>query len=227
MPAVRSLQELVPHGDRDHFVYVWQRIESGQVVASGIQVEHVTAGEHGEFEVTLSENGVTTGRVRLRDLGDRLVLYAEEDLFRGVRISYEPALPQIQVPLLPGRYDSSASATFTRLADGVTVGVAPVTQVIELRPGLAVDSRVGRFPQSVVIRLARTLHTPDKADALQTETVLVPGIGETSSVGSTPGTPQMYRALACAIVGGRRFGNCSDLDRPRTGKRTGSSPSVP
>jgi hypothetical protein len=219
MPLVRSLQELVPHGDRDHFVYVWQRIEEGQVVADGIQVEHVTAGENGEFEVALSENGMASGRMRLRDLGDSLVLQHEEDLARGFGISYEPPLPQIQVPLLAGRYASSASATITRVADGVTVGVVPVTQVLDIRPGPAVKSRVGTYAHSVVLHLVRTLQSPEVAEELTTDTVLVPGIGETSSTGNTPGTPPMRRELACAIIGGRRLGDCSDLNNAWRGKR--------
>ena len=54
-----SLQELVPHGDRDHFVYVVERAAGAG--AAAVQVEHVTAlDERGEFEVTLSENGMDT-----------------------------------------------------------------------------------------------------------------------------------------------------------------------
>jgi len=220
MPVVRSLQDLMPHGDRDHFVYVWQRFENGQPVADGVQVEHVTAGANGEFEVSLSENGVAVGRMLLRDLADRLVLLFEEDMVRGFRISYDPPLSQIQLPLRPGRYESSASATFTGLADGATIGVAPVTQQVEIKPGSAVDSRVGRYAQSVVLGLVRTLRVPDGTEELLTETVVVPGIGETSSTGNTPETLQMHRELACAVIGGRRLGDCAGLDKAWKGRRT-------
>jgi hypothetical protein len=220
MPVVRSLQELMPHGDRDHFVYLWQRFDGAQVVADGIQVEHVTAGANGEFEVALSENGMAMGRMRLRDLAVRLVLEFEEDLANGFRISYDPPLPQIQLPLQPGRYESTASATFTRLADGATVGVVPVTQVVEISPGPAVDSRVGRHPHSVIIRLVRTLQTPEQAEELRMETIVVPGVGETSSMGNTADGLRMYRELACAIIGGHRLGDCTKLRNVRTGHHT-------
>jgi len=220
MPPVRSLQEFMPHGDRDHFVYVWQRFEGGQPVAQGIQVEHVTAGPGGEFEVTLSEDGQAVGRMRLRDRAVKLVLEFEEDLVRGFRISYDPPLLQIQLPLLAGRYESTASATFTRLSDGVVAGVVPVTQVVELSPGPAVDSRVGRYPQSVIIRLVRTLQTPEQAEELRTETVVVPGVGETSSMGNTADGLRMHREVACAIIGGHRLGDCTKLHSAWTAHRT-------
>src|ERR1041385_8651260 len=65
-----SLQALVPHADGDHFVYVFRRAFEGRFVDAGVQVEHVSAmHEADQFEVALSENGVGTGRVHLRDTG--------------------------------------------------------------------------------------------------------------------------------------------------------------
>src|SRR5512143_1245247 len=54
-PLATSLQEISPHADGDHFVYVWKQVLEDGVTRAGIQVEHLTALDNGEFEVTLSE----------------------------------------------------------------------------------------------------------------------------------------------------------------------------
>jgi hypothetical protein len=215
VPLATSLQEIVPHADRDHFVYVWQRLAGGRPARSGIQVEHVTALGNGEFEVLLSEEGTALGRTRLRDTGDALLLVSEDDLTQGLRLAYDPPLTQLVVPLLAGERRASASVTITRLADGQVIGVFPVDQVIDVRPGAAVQSPVGTFARSVVVQEVRTLHIPERPAELMTTTVLVPGIGEISSVGSASGAPPLHRQLACAIIGGRRVGNCAHLNQRR------------
>jgi hypothetical protein len=213
VPLARSLQEIVPHGDRDHFVYVWQRVDEGQPGAGGVQVQHVTALQDGEFEVTLSENGVAMGRMRYSDDGTTLALRYEEDLARGFRLSYEPPLPQLHVPLLAGKEESSASATMTRVADGLTIGTMPVTQVVSFAPGRTVRSRVGTFDRTVILQMVRTLQSPARSEELKAESVLVPGIGEIQSTGHTPEMTLVHRELACAIIGGHRVGECTDLDK--------------
>jgi hypothetical protein len=215
VPLATSLQEIVPHADRDHFVYVWQRLDGGRVVGSGIQVEHVTAVGNGEFEVLLSEEGIAVGRTRLRDTGGALLLVSEDDLTQGVRLAYDPPLTQLVVPLFAGQRPTSASVTITRLADGQVIGVFPVDQVITVKPGAAIQSPLGTFAHSVVVQEVRTLHIPERSAELTTTTVLVPGIGEISSVGSASGAPPLRRQLVCAIIGGRRVGNCEHLIQRR------------
>jgi hypothetical protein len=211
VPLATSLQEIVPHADRDHFVYVWQRFEGGRLAGSGIQVEHVTGLGNGEFEVLLSEEGMAVGRTRLRDTGESLLLVSEEDLTRGLRLAYDPPLAQLVVPLFAGEKRASASVTITRLADGQVIGVFPVEQVINVRPGGGVQCPLGTFADSVVVQETRTLHIPERSAELMTTTVLVPGIGEISSVGNASGAPPLRRQLACAIIGGRRVGDCAHL----------------
>ncbi len=206
-----ALQDIVPHGDRDHFVYLWQRFDRGQVVGSGIQVEHVTAVGGGEFEVLLSEDGVGVGRTRLRDTGDELLLLREDDLSRGLRLTYDPPLPQLSVPLFPGEQRASVSANVTRLQDGQPMGTFPVEQLIKIRPGPATHSAIGNFPRSVLVQIVRTVQGEDETDELNTESVLVPGIGELSSTGEIPDAPLLHRELACAIIAGRRVGDCMHL----------------
>lgn len=206
-----ALQDIVPHGDRDHFVYIWQRFDRGQVAGTGIQVEHVTAVGGGEFEVLLSEDGVGVGRTRLRDTGDELLLLREDDLSRGLRLTYDPPLPQLSVPLFPGEQRASASANVTRLADGQPIGTFPVEQLINIRPGPPTHSGIGSFPRSVLVQVVRTVQGEDETDELNTESVLVPGIGELSSTGEVPDAPLLHRKLACAIIAGRRVGDCTHL----------------
>jgi hypothetical protein len=215
VPLATSLQEIVPHADRDHFVYVWQRFDDGQLLGSGIQVEHVTALGGGEFEVLLSEDGVAVGRTRLRDTGDALMLVSEDDLTKGLRLAYDPPLTQLVVPLFSGERRASASVTLTRLEDGQVVAVFPAEQVINVEPGHAVHSALGKFPRSIVVQEVRTLQIPEGSATLKTAAVLVPGIGEISSVGSASGAPPLRRELACALIGGRRVGDCTHLDQRR------------
>src|SRR5262245_35291476 len=74
-----SLSELMPHGDRDHFVYIWQKVSNGERLAEGVQVEHVQSSpERDEFEVVLSEDGVPAGRLRMRDDGQQIALLDED-----------------------------------------------------------------------------------------------------------------------------------------------------
>jgi hypothetical protein len=214
-PLATSLQEIVPHADRDHFVYLWQRLDGKQLLGNGIQVEHVTAVGGGEFDVLLSEDGMAVGRTRLRDTGDALMLVSEDDLTKGLRLSYDPPLTQLAVPLFAGEQRASGSATLTRLEDKQVVAVFPVEQVINVEPGHAIRSALGNFPRSIVVQEARTLQIPDGPTALETTTVLVPGIGEISSVGSASDTPSLRRELACAIIGGRRVGDCTRLIQRR------------
>lgn len=215
----------MPHADRDHFVYVWQRFDGGQLVGTGIQVEHVTALGAGEFEVLLSEDGMAVGRTRLRDTGDALLLVSEDDLTQGLRLAYDPPLTQLVVPLFAGEQRASASATMTRLADGQVVRAFPVEQTTNVGPGHAVDSPLGTFARTVVVQEVRTLQIPDGSTALTTTTVLVPGIGEISSIGSASGAPPLRRELACAIIGGRRVGDCTHLNQRRD-ERGARSPDV-
>jgi hypothetical protein len=217
-----SLQEIVPHADRDHFVYVWQRVDGGRLVGSGIQVEHVTGLGNGEFEVLLSEEGVAVGRTRLRDTGDALLLVSEDDVMQGLRLAYDPPLTQLVTPLFAGEQRASASVTMTRLADGQVIGVFRVDQVTNVRPGGAVQSPLGTFSRSVVVQETRTLHLPEVSTALTTATVLVPGVGEISSVGSASGAPPLRRQLACAIIGGQRVGDCAHLNQRRDWHDAGS-----
>lgn len=207
-PLARSVQELVPHSDSDHFVFVWERNANGQPIGNGIQVEHVTAIEGGDFEITLSENATGVGRVRIRDVGKTIVLLSEDDLTRGVRLQYDPPLPYLEGPVVAGEQRATSQATITALSDGSPVGALRVAQVIHVRSAGAVRSRLGTFDHAVAVDTARTLQGPGGDLEMRTAMVLVPGVGEIRSDGSVPGEPALHRELACALIGGHPIGDC-------------------
>jgi len=210
-PIARSAQELVPHSDGDHFVFIWQRTTEGRPVGNGIQVEHVTAIEGGDFEITLSENAIGVGRVRIRDVGGGIVLLSEDDLTRGVRLQYDPPLPYLEGPVVTGDQHATSEAKITTLSDGAPVGALRVAQVIHVRSAGAVRSRFGTFTDAVSVDTARTLQGPSANLEMRTAMLLVPGVGEIRSDGSVPGEPALHRELACAFIRGRPIGNCHHL----------------
>ncbi len=220
-----TLQQIAPHADRDHFVYVWQRVEAGQVIASGIQVEHVSALGEGEFEVLLSEDGTAVARTRFRDTGSSLLLEREEDLIRSLRLTYDPPLPQLTAPVIPGEQRASASVSLARLEDSQVVGVFPAQQEVRVSPGPAVRFAFGNFGHSVLVQVSRTLQMPEESAELKSETLLVDAIGEVRSTGSASATQLLRRELVCAIIGGKRVGDCTDLIRRRD--QSGPAPDQP
>jgi hypothetical protein len=209
-----SLDEFAPHADRDHFVFLWERIAGGQRVAQGIQVEHVSTSETaGEFEVTLSEDGVPAGRLSIRDDGHALLLVSEDDLSRGIRFSYDPPLPQLTAPLFAGERRAAALATVRQLADGQPLGTVQVTQVTEAHAAPTVHTPFGEYKHAVLLRTVRTLYFSEGITELQTSMVLAPGIGEVRSEGTASGAALLRRELACARIGGHAIGNCQDLQK--------------
>lgn len=212
-PLATTLQTFAPHADRDHFVYVWERFINGRRIGRGIQVEHVTAlPAAGEFEVALSENGILSGRLRVRDDQHALLLLDEEDVGAGLRVTYDPPLPQLAVPLHAGEQRANATATLTLLSDGEAITAAPVTQVV--RASAAPDVRWfgGPARRAIMVRTTRTLQLPEGPRELSSDMLLVEGIGEVRSQGTASDMPVLRRQLACAFIGGRPLGDCSKLN---------------
>lgn len=221
-PLARTVKELLPHDDRDHFVFVWQRLADGERIGEGIQVEHVTAVEGGDFEISLSENAVGVGRVRIRDVADGLVLLSEDDLARGVRLQYEPPLPYLDAPVVPGEQRAASEVRVTTLSDGTPLAAMQVAQVVKVNPAGSVRSLLGSFERAVSVRTSRILHGPSGEMEMRTAMLLVPGVGEIRSDGGVTGEPTLYRELACAIIRGQPLGDCRQLrQRLQEFKRAG------
>jgi len=212
-PLVASVQELVPHADGDHFVFLWQRTADGKPVGAGIQVEHVTAVDGGDFEITLSENAIGVGRVRIRDVGKGLVLLSEDDLTRGVRLQYDPPLPYLDGPVMAGEQHATSEAKITTLSDGSLVGALHVAQVIRVRAAGTVRSRLGAFDRAVAVDTARTLQGTGGDVQMRTAMLMVPGLGELRSEGSVTEEPTLHRELACGLIGGHPVGDCRRLNQ--------------
>jgi hypothetical protein len=208
-PLATSLQELTPHANGDHFVYVWKQV-SGGVVRAGIHVEHFTSLDNGEFDVTLSEDGALIGHTRFRDDGHALLLVSET-FGRNLRLSYDPPLPQLHIPLYPGETRATATVTVSALDDDKHLDTLPVTQVLQASPAPAVHVPLGDYTHGVQVRTVRTLQFPEGPVELSSTALLVPGIGEIRSQGAATGASPLVRELACATIGGRHIGTCRTL----------------
>ena len=209
-PLATSLQELTPHANGDHFVYVWRQVLEGGEVRAGIHVEHLTSLDNGEYDATLSEDGAVIGHTRFRDDGHALLLVSET-LGRNLRLSYDPPLPQLDVPLYAGETRATATVTVSALDDDQHVETLQVTQVVQASPAPAVHLPLGDYTHGVQLRTVRTLQFVEGPVELTSTAVLVPDIGEIRSEGAATGAPPLVRELACATIGGRHIGNCRTL----------------
>lgn len=209
-----SLAEIVPHHDRDHFVFLVERPSPEGFRPSSLQVEHFSTVKEGtEYEVALSEDGMATGRVLIRDDGKTLWLLSEEDYTRGLKLSYDPPLPYLSVPLLAGETTVTTSADVRQLGTNQATGRLQVTQTTRTAAAPAGQWFAGTYSRAVELITERTLHGLEGPVRLTNTTLLVPGIGEVQSIGSAAGSPVMRRQLACAIIGNRSVGDCSRLFR--------------
>lgn len=223
--SLGSLKDLVPHGDRDHFVFVWERVVEGGTAGAGLQVEHVTALETpGEFEIALSENAEATGRVHIRDDETAIVLLSEDDLTRGIRLTYDPPLPYLEAPLVPGERHASATAAVTGLDDGRPLGTLQVAQTTQVSRLPRTQSRLGTYTNAVQVRTMRHIQGIEGDVEMTLALVLVSGIGEIKSEGVVSGAPTLRRELACAIIAGKQIGDCHRLKQEmKELKRAGST----
>ena len=216
-----TVSEIQPLHDRDHYVYVWQRLIDGKRSAEGVQVEHVTAlPTSGEFEITITEDGTPAGRLRVAIDAQNLSLLEEDDLTQGIRLSYSPPLPQLIAPVLVGEQSGTARASIERIEDGSRMNEVEVSQTTRIRRAGKVESEVGTYSNGIALRTRRRLQTPAGAIELENALVLVPGIGEIRSEGSTSATLAAAhqaeethsiitrRELACAIIAGKAIGDC-------------------
>ncbi len=235
-PLGVSLAEIMPLHDRDHYVYIWQRVSDGHREAEGLHVEHVSIlPEQNEFEVTVSEDGSPAGRLRFLHDGERVALLSEDDLENGIRRSYDPPLVHLRAPLRAGESGSRSTANITQIDTGQLIARIDISQRIRLSSASDIESSLGTFSAGVLMESRRTLHTPTGDVELLSATVLIPGIGEIRSEGATVSGGEMTvdrhpeidtvlrRELACAIIDNRPIGDCggvrNDLGRLRATPR--------
>lgn len=217
--------DLQPVHDRDHFVYQWERLVNGKLMGRGTHIEHITAlSEEGEFEVAIAEDGRASERLHLRVTATGLDLVAEEDLNQGIRIEYEPPLPQLRTPVRSGVETVSGSAVILRIDDRTVLSEVPVTQILEVSSARGIESSVGNFDRGVTLHARRTMASAVGPIDMETIVLLVPGVGEIRSEGlgtapemaeDAPTPPKIItrRQLVCAIVDGKGIGNCRKIAR--------------
>jgi hypothetical protein len=212
-PLATSLNELMPHNDRDHFVYVWQRVASGKRLAEGIIVEHITRdAESDEFEIVVSENGVPAGRLLMRDDGQELALIDEDDIQQQIRMSFVPPLTQYEIPLVAGVRQQHSIANLTSLVNQTPITTVEVSQVVRMASAKDVSSAVGNYERGIGIEVERTLHWSWGDAAYESRMMFIPGIGEIRSEARAGEGLIIRRELACAIINGRSIGDCGAVE---------------
>jgi hypothetical protein len=205
-----SLQEIAPFHDGDHYVY--RATRAGEDWA--VQVEHVKAlDKPGEFLINLTENGSLIAQMHVRESATAAsivsVVYPEQD----AGFLFTQPLPVVEVPLRREVLRSDSTVTVWRLSDGKTLDRGDAYQTVTSEPATA--ERADVSPAEFELQTERTLHF--RAGALHSHATawVARGIGEVRSDDVVQGVPALHRELVCAIVGGRRIGDCGALLSPK------------
>ncbi len=208
-----SPRELMPHADRDHFVFLYQTIANGQPIGKGVEVEHVSAVDApDEFEVSSSQDGTPIGSSRLRDDGKSIWLLSENADSLDMRLVYDPPLRLLSVPLKAGEVEMTAGVDATRLSSGESLGRLSTHVVVRLGEGHT-RLHFGDPSRAVAFDVLRTLEGKEGTLRFDARSTLLPGIGEVESEVVFSNGVQQRRELVCAIVGGRLIGDCKELAR--------------
>lgn len=208
---VADTGDLMPHNDRDHFVYAGERSGLERAPERSLMVEHVSAlPAPGQFVVTESSDGERTGDARWQ-IDDRGVWLLSEDVEGlGVRLSYDPPLLLFPQPLLVGEHRASSTGAATRLDDGQPVGVFRASVLVSSKATRS-DHPLAKGP-AVALAVTRSLEGPNGALILHVDSVNLAGLGEVESVAAFEGTPIVIRrSLVCGFINGKAFGDCSKL----------------
>jgi len=205
-----SLAGLMPHGDRDHFVFASEKSVGEAQVERTLTVEHVSALEAGEFEVTESSDGVRMGDSRWLSDETGISLVSEDVEGLGVRLQYEPPLLVFPKPLRAGEHRASTRAAATRLDDGELVGSFKASLLLR-SDEVSVDHPLAGDGRAVSLRVTRTIQGPGGALIINVESINAEGVGEVESVAALEGLPVVVRrSLVCGFIQGRPVGRCGD-----------------
>lgn len=206
-----SLGGLMPHGDRDHFVFASEKSMGEAAIERGTTVEHVSALDSpGEFQVTESADGVRMGDSRWLSNDAGISLVSEDVEGLGVRLRYDPPLLVFPKPLLAGEHRSTAVAAATRLENGEVVGSFNASLVLQSEAARAQHPLAGGAP-AVSLRTTRSLQGPGGALVIRVESINAEGIGEVESIAALDGMPLVVRrSLVCGFIQGRAVGRCND-----------------
>lgn len=203
------LDEFLPHGDRDHFVFRSDKFLNERSLESNLVVEHISAlASAGEFEVAESIDGLRSGDSRWLSDARGIALLSEDLQGLGVRLEYDPPLLIYPRPLVEGEHVATAAGLATSLADGAPVGMFRATLRLESRRTRS-DHPLAAGSEALALRVTRSLHGPGGALVLDVETVNAAGIGEVQSVARLEGVDFVIRrTLVCGFIQGRAVGRC-------------------
>lgn len=208
-----TLSGLMPHGDRDHFVYVSERAIGDQAPETNLTVEHVSALEApGEFEVTESKDGVRVGNAHWLADEHGISLVSEDVDGLGVHLAYDPPLLLFPQPLLVGEHQAFATGAATRLEDGKPVGKFKASVVVRSTAARSHHPLVSG--PAVQFEVTRSLQGPNGALVMHVDSLNAEGVGELESIASLEGAPFVVRrSLVCGFIQGRPVGRCDELPR--------------
>jgi len=205
------LADLMPHGDRDHFVYVSQRSLPNHEPQVNLTVDHVSALDRpGEFQVTESSDGERLGDSRWIADERGIALVSEEVDGLGVHVAYDPPLLLFPQPLVAGEHRAEATGAATSLDDGKPMGVFRASAVVKSSPTRTTHPLASG--DAVLIEMTRSLVGPHGALVLHSDTVSAEGVGEIESIAALEGVPIVVRrSLVCGFIQGRAIGRCDEL----------------
>lgn len=203
--------ELMPHGDRDHFVYLSEKSMADRPPETSLAVEHVSTLEApGEFQITESTDGVRVGDSHWLSDDHGLSLLSEEVEGLGVRLAYDPPLLLIPQPLLVGEHRASSTGAATRLDDGTPVGLFRASVVVKSKSTRS-HNPIAKG-DAVQFEMTRSLEGPNGALVIHVDSLNAAGIGELESVAALEGAPLVVRrSLLCGLIQGHAVGHCDEL----------------
>jgi hypothetical protein len=206
------LADVMPHGDRDHFVFRSEKSLGDRKLETSLTVEHISASSTpGEFQVTESSDGVRVGDSLWLSSENGLALVSEDVEGLGLRLTYDPPLLVFPQPLLSGEHRAAATGAATRLSDGGAVGFFRASVMLHSGRARAVHPFVGAGG-AVSLRVTRTLAGANGVLVIRVESVNAEGVGEIESVAALDGVPFVIRrSLVCGFIQGRAIGHCDAL----------------
>jgi hypothetical protein len=195
-----TIQDLLPLHAGDRFVYRTSD-PSGE---EQLLTTRVAATEKpNEFVATVSKGDLVLTQMHLRDDGRRLTTLAELAPPRNAILVYGDPLPIATVPLLAEEQRFESSVKLMRLSDGQLIAEGKVEQ--------SMSARLASEPEAkgqLVIRYERAMTLPSGTMRSVSEMWIEPGVGEMRSETTIAGAPSQHRELVCAVIAGKRVGEC-------------------
>ncbi len=195
-----TVQDLLPHHAGDEFVYRTTGPSGGEQLLTS----HVAStAKPDEFVVTVSKGDQVLSQMHLHDDGHRLATLAELAPARNVILVYGDPLPIATLPLVAEEQRFESSVKLLRRSDGQLFSEGKVEQTMSARLASEPEAK-----GQVVIRYERAMTLPSGTMRSVSEMWIEPGVGEVRSETTMAGAPTQHRELVCAVIAGKRVGEC-------------------